>query len=203
MALLASELIRLKFELGYNVLTIGAEPRIDYVAIFDQVIGPYMSAGATTTSSTAVTAASSPTLVTLTLGSVTGFTAGCVVIIDVDDRQERATVESVSGSTISLLLSKTHGGTYSVTVEGGETIIRSLLDQLRTLATSISESSESAGLKSVGRGAVEWYGNSSGSSGSVLGQLKSIQMHLRDQLASACGIPNMWRLRGGGASSLY
>jgi len=61
MALLASELIRLKAELGFNVLSVGAEPYISIVALFDQVIAPFMTAGVVTTSTTSVTAQGSPT----------------------------------------------------------------------------------------------------------------------------------------------
>ena len=58
MALLESEIIRLRFECGYNLLNAGAEPYVSVVAIFNQVIATYMQAGATTTSSTS---AGSPT----------------------------------------------------------------------------------------------------------------------------------------------
>ncbi len=149
MSLLDSELNRIRYELGYPVLATGAEPYIGITAVFAQVIQPYLLAGAKTTSTTAVTAATTPTLVTLTLALATGFDAGARVVVDVDGRQEAATVESVSGSTISLLLSLAHSGTYAVTVEGGESIVRDILRKLRVIGDRIEGSFSRAGLKKV------------------------------------------------------
>ena len=202
MALTTSELRRLRYELGYNVLNAGAEPYIGVSAVFEQVIQTYLQSGAITTSNTSVTAATAPTPAVLTLADSTGFANSNVVIVDVDSRQERVTVEQVSGSTIRVILSKAHSGTYPVTVEGGESIVRTILGHLYDCEDKILASSKTAGLKSVGRGAVEWYGNSTG--GSVLQSLKSLQMYWRDQLASALGVANLWRYRSGnGASELY
>lgn len=201
MALLTSEVRRIKFELGFNVLALGAEPYIGISQLFEQVIQPYLTAGSSTTSSTAVTAASTPTPVTLTLASASGVSAGDRVVVDVDARQEAATVMALAGSTITVLLSNAHSGSYPVTVEGGEVFVREILARLRDLAASIADSATSAGLKSVGRGAVEWYGDGSST---VLAALQRTQMHHRDELASALGVPNLWRLRrGGAASALY
>src|SRR5512139_2281259 len=98
MALTDAEIARIKNHCGYNLLTVGALPYIGYVSLFDQVIQPYLTGGASTTSSTAVTAATSATPATLTLSSASGFTAGDIAIVDVDARQERVTIQSVSGS---------------------------------------------------------------------------------------------------------
>jgi hypothetical protein len=200
--LLDSEIARCKYELGYNIMTIGALPYIGIAALFEAVIQPYVGAGAKTSSATTVAASTSPTPVVLTLVDVTGFHDGDVVIVDVDDRQERVTVEQVSGSTIRVLLSKAHSVSFPVLVEGGEAIIRTLLGHLYDVEQKIVSASKTAGLKSAGRGAVEWYGGASG--GTVLSSLKSLQMHWRDQLASALGIANGWRFKGGaGASEIY
>ena len=76
MALLDSEIARCKYELGYNVLTISAEPYIGVARVFELVIQPNLLAGAITTSSTAVTAVAAGALanpVTLARVSVTGL----------------------------------------------------------------------------------------------------------------------------------
>ena len=119
MSLSSQDVLTVRRELGHNLLTIGALPFIRYVSLFDQIVGPYMDTGATTTSSTTVTAASTPTPVTLTLASATGFTAEARVVVDVDSLQEEATIRAVSGSTITLILSLAHTGTYPVTMVGG------------------------------------------------------------------------------------
>lgn len=195
MALLDSELARIKWHLGFNVLSIGALPYVGYVSLFDQVIQPYVEAGAKTTSSTTVAVASEPTPVTLTLGSSVGFSAEARVIIDVDSRQERVTVQSLSGSTITVLLSLAHSGTYPVVVEGPESIVRDVLGQCDAAWAQYNEAVSNAGIKSLGRGPeIEWFPETGG--GGALSAARATLRHWRMELASLLGIaPN----RGGGA----
>ncbi len=202
MALLQSELLRCRSELGYNVLSAGAEPYIGVTAIFDQVIATYLNAGATTTSATAVVAATTPTLVTLTLTDATDFDAGTAIVLDVDARQERATIESVTGSTVSLLLTGKHTGTYPVTVEGGETMVRETLNRILGVKAQIETMASTAGLKRAED--IEWYQSKRGGS-SALDDLKALLMHWRDELASILGVCNMWRMRqtSGQTLSIY
>lgn len=201
MALLDSELARIKWHLGFNLLEVGANPYIGVAAIFEQVIQPYLSGGATTTSATAVTAATTPTPVTLTLTSATGFSALDPVIIDVDSRQERATVQAVSGSTITVILSLAHSGTFPVTVEGGETIVRTLLKRCESAAQAYDDALSSAGIKQLGRGEIEWFGDGAGSSG-LLTSTKKALTHWRGELASALGMGARGS-SGGGMTTLY
>lgn len=192
MALTTSEVSRLKYELGYPLLQAGAEPYIGTSAAFEQVIQPYLQAGASTTSATAVTAATTATPVTLTLASATGFAAGNRIVVDVDDRQETPTVQSVSASTIVVLLTKAHTGTYPVTVEGGESMIREQLGRLRALHESIASAANKAGIKRVDE--IEFYADGAASSG-VFGSLVFQRDDMRDELASMLGIVNLRRRR--------
>lgn len=196
MALLDSEVVRLRYELGFNTLSVSAEPYIGVTALFEQVIQPYLTAGAATTSSTAVTAATTATPVTLTLASGTGFASGCRVVIDVDDRQEIVTAQNVSGASLTVLLTKAHTGTYPVTVEGGETIIRDLLGKLRHVADKLESAATKAAIKRVDE--IEFFGDSA--SGGVFGALQVQRDYWRDELAGALGVVNLWkRRRGSGA----
>ncbi len=200
MALLDSEIAQIKYHLGFNVLTIGSLPYIGHTSLFEQVIGVYTDSGAATTSATAVTAADTATPVTLTLASGTGFEAGARVVVDVDDRQEVVTAQNVSGTSLTLLLRLAHSGTYPVLVEGGETIIRTILRQLHNVSTQIGDAYVTAGLKRIDD--IEFYGNGATVQAK---ELNSLRMHWRDELASALGVPNFWRMKsgGGGASALY
>lgn len=200
MALLASEIARIKYELGFNLLTVGATPFIDVVAIFEQVIQPYLGAGAATTSSTAVTAADTPTPVTLTLASASGIATGCRLVIDVDDRQEIATLQNLSGSNATVLLSKTHTGTYPVTVEGGETIVRELLKNIAAVKSELASTFGYGALKKVDE--IEFY--QSGSS-TLFGKLGEQLAFWRGELAAALGLQGMWSRRSGcgGAIAMY
>lgn len=200
MALLDSEIARCKYELGYNLLTISAEPYIGVARVFELVIQPNLLAGATTTSATAVTAVAAGALaspVTLTLGSVTGFSAGDRVVVDVDDRQETATVQSVAGSTITVLLTKTHSGTYPVTVERGETVVREILARLRGIADKLGTSAaQQIGIKQVDE--IEFFGGMHG----VRYELTRLQSYWRNELASALGVMNL-RSNIGTAVAMY
>lgn len=200
MALLDSEIARCKYELGYNLLTISAEPYIGVARVFELVIQPNLLAGATTTSATAVTAVAAGALaspVTLTLGSVTGFSVGDRVVVDVDDRQETATVQSIAGSTITLLLSKTHSGTYPVTVERGETVVREILARLRGIADKLgTTATQQIGIKQVDE--IEFFGGMQG----VRYELTRLQTYWRNELASALGVMNL-RANVGTAVAMY
>lgn len=201
MALTTSEIRRIKYELGYNVLDVGAEPYIGISALFERVIQPYLTAGAVTTSSTAVVAVSSPVPVTLTLASGSGFSLFDRVVIDVDGRQEFATVQTIAGTSLTVQLSKAHSGTYPVTVEGGESVVRELLRECIRLGGSgglISNSASKAGLKKVDE--VEFFGDTI--STSVTSQQRRELAHWRDELASALGVPNL-RATNSGGMALY
>lgn len=193
MALLDSEIQRIRFELGYTVMSVNAEPYVEYYGTIDRILSLYLNAGATTTSSTAVTAADVPTQVTLTLVDPTGFVAGATIYIDVLPQQERATIRSVSGSNVVVYLQKAHVGTYPVTVDGGESIIRDKLAQLYAIDEKLSAALNTAGLKRVDD--IEFYGGTKTTSQAVmLGQLRDMR---RDELASALGVANMHNVRKG------
>lgn len=197
MALLTSEVQRIRFELGYSVMSSSVYVS-SYFASLESILSSYLQSGASTTCATSVTAATSPTLVTLTLASVTGVSAGATVVIDVDARQERATVESVSGSTISVLLEKAHSGTYPVTVEGGEAIVRDLCNKLRDISEQVATSWSRSGVKKVDE--IEFFEGAS----SVTKGLLHVRDVVRDDLASALGVENRnARRSSGGILEMY
>ncbi len=197
MALTDAEIWRCKAELGFNLLETGAEPYIGTTAVFNQVIQLYMSAGAATTSSTAVTAATTPTPVTLSLASGTGFSAFDRVAIDVDERQEIPTVQSVSGNNIVVLLMKAHTGTYPVTVEAGESIVREILTKIRAVKSRMSTTFGTGSLKKVDE--LEWY--QSGTQ-TQFGNLGSEIDYWRNELSAALGVPSMWSVRRAAGATL-
>ena len=210
MALTDSEVMRIRYELGYPNLSTSAEPYIGIAAFFSQVMQPYLLTGAITTSSTALTATTTPTPQALVLTSATGFAVGNVVVVDVDQRQERATVASIVGLTATVQLSKDHSGTYPVTVEGAESIIRDILNELRVLTTgmngqpgTISSVRSRVGLKKVDD--VEFFGGGStlASQGrDPLTALFELREYWRDELANAIGIDRMNDKRNSGGSDI-
>jgi len=206
MALSDSEIQRIRSELGYNVLSIGAEPYIQYTAIFEQVIQQYINTEAATTSSTTVTASTAPAVVTLTVGSTTGFTAGDTVIVDVDSLRERATIRHVaSATTFTVLLKNAHSGTYPVQLESGETIARDIIEKLDGVAAQIQSAATTAGIKKVDE--IEFFGKAGYGSESQLDSLTKMRDYWRNQLSAALGVVSMWNVmkaqRGGAYLELY
>ncbi len=199
MALTTPEIARCKYELGYNVLAVGAEPFIGVSVLFENVIAPYITSGASTTSATAITAATTPTLVSPTLASATGFAAGDRVVIDVEDAQEITTIRAITGAVISVFLVKAHPAGYPVTVEGGEAIVREVLQQLRKFSEPrglLDKAASAAGIKKVDE--VEFFDNAAISRSRTL---RREQAYWRDELANALGCENR-RTSGGGGSSV-
>ena len=197
MALLDSEIQRIRYELGYTLLDVNSEPYVEYFGTINRIVALYLNAGATTTSSTTVAVADTLTQRTLTLASATGFVAGATIYVDVLPQQERAVIQSVSGSNVVVYLQKAHVGSYPVTVDGGESIIREKLAQLYAIDEKISAALNTAGLKRVDD--IEFYGGTKATSQAVmLSQLRDMR---RDELASALGVVNLHRLRRGGSQS--
>ena len=200
MALSTAELTRIKAELGWNVLSTGAEPFIGVAMVFDQVIATYMTAGATTTSATTVAASTTPAPATLTLASATGFATGARIWLDVDDRQESATVQNLSGAAVTVLLTKAHSGTYQVYVDGGEGIVRELLARIRAVKDELAGIFGEGALKQVDEVAFYQTGMT------LFGSTAKALMFWRDELASVLGDVSLNRWRrgsGGGALSVY
>ena len=208
MALLTSELTDLRVALGYNALGVNAEPYVEYHAIFDRVVVTYLQAGASTTSATTVVASSNGAFapVTLVLTSATGFTAGDRIIVDVDSRQEEATAQSLSGTNLTVQLKLAHTGTYPITVDGGETIVRRLLRRIHAVQDQLAkpttlQTAGSGGIKRVDE--IEFHGlNTSMYWSTPFGALSKELMRLRDELASALGVQNLFRVRQGGGLSM-
>lgn len=140
MSLTNSELARVKFEMGFNLLTLGADVYIGVTTFFENVIRPYLSSGPLTTSSTVVVESTPlPTPVTLVVSDPTGLTVNESIQVDVDALMEIVTIQSITGSNITVLLSKPHTGTYPViamdtgVVTSSVTIVPSLLAPPRSV----------------------------------------------------------------------
>ncbi len=194
MALLDSELERCKAELGYNLIGVG-QPYIGTTALFELVIQPYLSAGATTTSSTSVTGDGTPKTIVLT--SATGFDSGARVVVDVDGRQEKLTIQTLSGTSLTALFAKTHTGTYAVTIEGGESLVREKLGEIWTARVTRGKSQGRGALKEI-TGDVAWYDTGISA---FAGSTAEIDV-LRDELAALLGVENMWRRKQSSSSRM-
>ena len=200
MGLSQGELQRIKAELGFTQLAIGAEPTVGITRYFEQIVQPYLDAGYTTSTNTmvAAVASGSPAVpVALTVASPTGFAVLGRVIVDVDDLQETATVRSIVGNTITVALKLAHTGTYPVVVEGGESLVREYLQRCRKVAVLIEKFGGRAGIKKADD--VEFFGSERGGL-SGLGTLEQLQRHLRKELCTLLfGVGSINQIGGGGS----
>lgn len=188
MAFTDSEIARMRVELGYNVMSNSAVPYIQITNVFDQVIAQYALSDVSTTSVTTVSEPSTPTPATIVVASATGISAGCSLVVDVDSRREVVTVQNVSGSSVTAIFSKAHSGTYPVSVDSGETIVREILQQLAELNKTLASRMSAAGIKKVDE--IEFS-----DSKSAWLEFTNARDYLRDQLASALGIANRNKIR--------
>ncbi len=215
MALLPSEVQRIRHELGYPVVGISAAPYVSYVSIFDQVIIPYLNMGARTSSTTYVESSGADAPFEIELASPTGINEGDIVWLDVDARQERATIAQLDGNTMTVFLRLNHGmetGTlkYPITVEGGEAIVRQLLADIAALSKQMSLAganegnaamlASGGGLKQVDE--IHFFqGNWANTLGGGMYVNLGIQRsQKRRELASALGVPNLWDVKRSGGS---
>lgn len=159
-----------------------------------------MTAGATTSSSTAVTASTSPAAVTLTLADPTGFNVGDRVFVDVDDLQESATVRSLSGASMGVLLRLGHSASYPVTVDGGEGIVREILRRIRDVKNELAQTFGTGALRKVDE--IEFYDTRGRTAFGNLGQqLMYWRSELSQVLCNGQAL-NMWARARSGAGRL-
>jgi hypothetical protein len=197
------EIDRIKAELFDNVLGVGATPYFNIRGVYS-VIQDYVTSSATdpTTSSTTVSTAG-PT--TISVASASGLSAGTRIVIDVDQQRETVTVRNVSGTTLSVICSKLHSGTYPVEIESGITIVRGFLSDLANLEqVRTVEAFAALGLKQVDE--VVWQ---DGQSGNLLSLIHAAKTELRSKLAAATGMSSLFieamqRAQGhGGSVEIY
>jgi len=206
-ALTSAEIARIKFELGDNLLGFGALPFVDVSTVYEQIIAPYTLGGAATTCTATIPASAPAALATLPLASSAGFTAGDRMVVDVDDSQEAATIRSVSGNNVTAFLAIAHSGTFPVLVEGGESIIRGILTQLRKLGVGgqdggqLGQATGYAGLKRVED--IEFFPDGTGASKGTFATLRDAQAYWRGELATALGLrERLERARSAGRGNL-
>ena len=189
--------MRIRHELGYNLIQFGGEPWVGVPAIFDVVIKPYLDAGPKTTSSSEVVASDEPTQHTIKLDDVTGFLPGQRIVVDVDDSQEVVTIQGLTGPLLLASFSKAHNRTYPVTVEGGESIVRELLTNIREAKGKMASAVGTGSLKKVDE--VEFYPGR----GTYFEELKTQLEYWRNELASALGLRRKNGSQGSSRLSVY
>lgn len=216
MALKNEEILRLKYELGYNVSGVGADVYLGYTAIFDRAVQPYLiDVGTTSTTTVAASVAGAAVAVTLAANPVSPFTTqatafvpGTSVVVDLGPNQETSIIQSLTGLVATMTLNNAHGPTvYPVLVQGAEQIVRDIFARLDILKSEITNTAPlTAGISAL-TGEVEFYTTSKGRRGgrSKFDDLIFQRTIARRDLAGAIGVPYLGDIRQGasGAVELY
>lgn len=158
MALVDSEIQSLRFHLGYGNINAGAAPYTadGFLELFTNVVAPNLQTAPSTTGSTAVVAG---TTVAITLAAITGIIATTSLFVDVGDDSEIVIAKAISGLTFTATFTKAHGAAYPVAVVSGESRLRRLLWQADLAWQKLQDAkiTNTAGLKQLGRGKIEWF----------------------------------------------
>lgn len=186
MALTAGEVEALRRHLQYGNIGVGAYPNTPdgFYEVFYDVISPYLSTGTETSATTAITA---NTTTTVTPASMTGIAVYGRLVVDADEAAEVVTVKAVTATTFVAAFKKAHAASgYPIATDSGVARLRLLLnDADKAFATMTGSTiTSSAGLKSVGRGAVEWFG-----AGAVLSAVQQQYRAILDQIAGLVQVP--------------
>jgi hypothetical protein len=148
--LTAAETENLRYHLGFGNVSIGGYPYTPdgYFELFTNVIAQYLTSGATTTSSTVVSAAG---IVEITPASMAGISTYVRLVIDVAPDEETVVVRAATATTFSATFTKAHAAPFAIEVESGVTRLRTLLTAAdRALADAFSgDTAATAGVKKV------------------------------------------------------
>lgn len=184
-----AEIEALRFHLGYGNIGVGGYPHSPdgYLEAFRDVVAEYLTTDEETTATTAITAGSTTTV---TPASMTGIAVNVRLVVDVAEETEFVVVKSTTGTTFTAKFTLAHPASgYPVAIESGLTRARYLIHRANKAHEKLNSGSitTSAGLKSVGRGAVEWYGD-----GAVFKQTMEHYRGIVQQLADLVRIQPRW-----------
>ena len=192
------EMNRMRAELGFNVVSSGAQPFISHVQVFDLIRDYVSSTYDPTTSSSAVTAVGPANITVADATNVVQFGA---YVIDTGAQQEVVVCGNIATTTFSGVFAKLHSGTYPVERESPLTLVRQILARLTTLEDKIFQATGQAGIKAVDE--IEFFG--AANERSRLEQMFDVRDRLRKELASRVNLSTFVRqvagvdVSGGGA----
>ncbi len=195
MVLTAAEVEAIRFHLGYGNIAVGAYPHTPdgYFEAFTNVVAEYLSTGAETTATTAIAAGSTTTVTPV---SMTGIAVNVRLIVDVADEADIVVVKSVTATTFTAKFALAHPASgYPIAVESGVSRARYLIHRANKALEKLTGGSitTSAGLKSVGRGAVVWQ-----EGGAVFSQTQQHYRGIVEQLSSLVRVLPRWANDGDG-----
>jgi hypothetical protein len=160
MAITSAETESLRFHLGFGQVNgVGANSYTpdSFYEYFHQVIAPNLTGSTETTATTAITAGST---VTVTPVSMTDIVVHAALVIDVGPAAEMVQVRSVTATTFTATFALDHPSSgYPVALMGGHARLRWLLAKADAAWTALQDATigDTAGLKQVDKGDIEWF----------------------------------------------
>jgi hypothetical protein len=199
-SLTTSEIESLRAHLDYGNLTTGAQPySVDgFNSLFTTVIAPNLGT-ATETSSTTLIAAG---IVVVTPVDMTDIVAGCTLVVDVGEDAEVVQVKAAAASTFTARFAKAHAASgYPIALMCGKARLRFLLAQADRLWAKRqgSDITQTAGLKQLGQGEIEWMNGASG----VIADVSSQYAQIVADIASLCRVAPSGAGADHGALEMY
>lgn len=201
MSLYPYELDNIKQQLGVTLTRVGAEPYIAFIALFDQVIQPYLYDNSTTSSTSVAAGTTVP--ITLAANPVAPnnvqqlvFGTGYQVVVDVGTAQENTVIQNLSGLTATIVFVNAHAPPFPIWPNGAEWAVRRIMARITVIEGNMTTiAPQAAGVQQVDE--VKLYASSKGSQrGATRDALESLveqRMQARDDLSGAIGFPNLWR----------
>lgn len=209
MSLRPEELDIIKQQLGVVLTRVGAEPYLQYIALFDRVIYPYLYDNSTT-SSTTVAANAGNTALTVAANpaapnnaQLLTFNVGTSVVVDVGGAQETTTIGALSGLSFAMNLVNAHTAPYPIWPNGAEWAVRGILARIVAIEGQLNQVAPyTAGVAKADEGAlaVSMRGGRSGRTLDKFDSLVAQRMQARDDLSGAVGFPNLWREKRNGTN---
>lgn len=186
MSLTTSEMESLRTHLRYGNMDTLAYPYTPdgFLVLFRDVIGPALGVDTETSATTTIAAG----IVVVTPLVMTNIVAGASLVVDVGEDAEIVMVKAVTSTTFTARFAKAHASSgYPVAVMCGKQRVRFLLAQADRLwaKSQGSDITQTAGLKQLGQGEIEWVNGASG----VIDDVGSQYAAIVAELSSVCRVP--------------
>jgi hypothetical protein len=155
-----AEIEELRWHLGWGNINVGGYPHTPdgYFEAIRDIVAENLTTEAETSATTAVAANA---IAVVTPVSMVDIAPNVRLVIDAGDEAEVVVVKAVTATTFTAKFTIAHTSAgYPIAIYSGVARLRILLHRANAAFFTLTGTTitKSAGLKSVGRGAVEWYG---------------------------------------------
>ncbi len=201
MSLTKSEIENLRAHLRHGNIGVGASPYTSdgFYSLFDQVIAPNLSTDTETTSVSPIAAG----IASCTPLVMTNIVVAATLVVDIGEDAEIVEVKAVNGGSFVARFAKAHDLLgYPVLVMSGKARLRFLLGEANRAFSKAFGSSitQTAGLKQLGQGEIEWLAGGRGVINDVLFQYAKIMEQISELVRVS---PNLMASRRGSSLEVY